>query len=373
MNESDSFVTNVGLSNTTSSAPDCASWGEANDGFWPMQTDGVNVIPGCNEWRYLCYGKDKKAWPPMPTTVEITAEEKLALLTTYAPRVKLHDGEAFWPSSVEWAFPYQVRMKGEGKYWLFTSQELQEPSSVLRYFSGCDGQATAMRCTLDDTPVYAFYVEKPYDDLSFQYVDLVYFFYYPYNRGKSVFDTIWGNHVGDWEHVTVRLWWFYDDQSGWLLQPTQIYLPAHNFGFTYEWDEIPKVNNTHHPIVYSAKGSHGIWLEPGEHKYDSIGSQPLVDETNDSGASWDTWNYLEAFEYNLTQGLSGNDWPLWMSEDYEDPGICDPSNPACGPIWRWGNHESGCEILAIDIGVCRLENGPTGPPAKDVWNDKSLR
>ena len=49
-------------------------------------------------------------------------------------------------------------------------------------------------------PVYAFYAEKGEG-----VVDLVYFFWYPYNRGKEVLDTIWGNHVGDWEHITVRL------------------------------------------------------------------------------------------------------------------------------------------------------------------------
>jgi hypothetical protein len=372
MNESESFVTNVGLSNPTST-PACASWGEANDGFWPMQTDGVNIIPGCDEWRYLCYGKGN-VWPPMPMTVEITAEEKLALLTTYAPRVKLHDEEAFWPSSVEWTFPHLWRHNPgvDLRYWLQTLEDLVEPSSVLAYFSGCNGQATIMPCTLDDTPVYAFYVEKPNDDLSFQYVDLVYFFYYPYNRGKSFANTIWGNHVGDWEHVTVRLWWSYDDQSGWLLQPIQIYLPAHDFGSTYEWDEIPKIDDTH-AIIFSAKGSHGTWRDPGDHIYQTILWQPLIDETNENGASWDTWDYLEAFDYNLEQGLSGNDWPLWMSEDYEDPGICDPSNPACGPIFRWGNTQQGCATIFGDVIMCILEKGPTGPAAKDVWNDKSLR
>ena len=379
INESESFVTNVGMSNPTS-APACAGGGEANGGIWPMQTDGVNMIHGCGEWRYLCYGKGK-VWPPMPTTDEITDEEKLALLTTYAPQVKLHNQETFWPSSVEWSFPYLTRVLwdeppagGVERYWLFASQALQEPSSVLPYFSGCNQTATDSPCTLDDTPVYAFWVEKPNDDVSSsKYVDLVYFFYYPYNRGKSVFNTIWGNHVGDWEHVTVRLWWNYDDQNGWSLQPTQIYLPAHNFGSTYDWDEITKVNNTPHPIVYSAKGSHGIWRESGDHFYgEVIQGVNLIDQTNDSGTYWDTWNYLEAFDYNLAQGLSGNNWPLWMSTDYDDPGDCgDPSNPACGPIFRWGNSKyTNYYCLA---GFCRLEDGPTGPVEKDVWSDKSLR
>ena len=47
----------------------------------------------------------------------------------------------------------------------------------------------------------------PVGEFDVEVADLVYFFYYPYNRGKEVLFTIWGNHVGDWEHITVRLAW----------------------------------------------------------------------------------------------------------------------------------------------------------------------
>ena len=373
MNQTDSFITNVGLSYTGGSEAACPALGEANGGYWPMQADTYDIHKGCEDdrWIYLCYGRGK-AWPPMPMSINVTQEEKLNLLATYAPRVWIAVGESYWPSSVDWAFPNLVRFINGTYYWLRTREDLDEPSDVLDFFRGCNGYSTSNPCTISDVPVYAFWAKKSFENL-FDFVDLVYFFYYPYNRGKEVFDTIFGNHVGDWEHVTVRLMWSYDDQTGWSLQPAQMYLSAHDFGGIYEWETIPKINDTH-PIVYSAWGSHGVWLtneNNGRHKYNEachLWCEDLTDWTSE-GTSWDTWNNMAAFDYNLKQGLGGNIWPLWMSDDFTSPGNCgDPSNPACGPIYRWGN-PSCCSVF----GYNRLEDGPTGPISKGVWSPGILK
>ena len=112
-----------------------------------------------------------------------------------------------------------------------------------------------------------------------------------------------------------------------------------------------------------------MWRTAGEHVYQTLPVilVPLSDLT-DEGTAWDTWSQVKAFDYNQKRGLGGSAWPLWMSYEFTDPGVCDPSNPACGPIYRWGNLERGCDILGIDIGICRLENGPTGPNSKGVWS-----
>jgi hypothetical protein len=263
-------------------------------------------------------------------------------------------------------------------HWLFTREGLGEPSDVLDFFRGCNGYSTGDPCTISDVPVYAFWVKKSVQvgEELFDYVDLIYFFYYPYNRGKEVVDTIWGNHVGDWEHVTLRLMWVYDEQVGWSVQPVQMYLSAHDFGGIYEWDAIPKINDTH-PVVFSAWGSHGVWLTPGRHKYGEAFGEDLTDWTSE-GTAWDTWNYLETFEYDYNvkqgQGLGRSIWPLWMSDDFTNPGTCgDPSNPACGPIYRWGNMRDGCVSIPFDGTYCRLENGPTGPVSKGVWSPGILK
>lgn len=218
--------------------------------------------------------------------------------------------------------------------------------------------------------VYAFYADKGMD-----VVDLVYFFWYPYNRGKEVVDTIWGNHVGDWEHITVRLLRGPDD----ALSPSQVYLSAHSFGGVYEWADVERHAETH-PVVYSAWGSHGVWDSPGDHVYMSIGEEQfgvcitlvcadLTDETS-QGTAWDTWENVAGFDYFAQEGLEGESWPVWMSDDFKDPGADPADVPGGGPIYRWGNTED-CSTLGVDIsdliGVCRLEDGPTGPVSKDVW------
>ena len=394
MNQTDTFITNVGLSKTGGSEGNCPAWGEANEGYWPMQADVQDIHQGCGgRFWYLCYGRGK-AQPPMPTSINATDEEKLNFLATYAPRVWIAQNESYWPSSVDWAFPHLIRTPCFGdpstimacgggispedttSYWLFTRESLDSPSDVLDFFHGCNGYSTSNPCTISYAPVYAFWVKKSpqVDGNSFDFVDLIYFFYYPYNRGKEVVDTIWGNHVSDWEHITVRLMWTYDDQTGWSIKPVQIYLSIHDFGYIYEWDDeaIPKINNTH-PIIYSAWGSHGVWPTAGSHQYGSAMGTALVDDCSE-GTAWDTWNYLAALDYNLQQGLGGSIWPLWMSDDFANPGNCgDRSNPACGPIYRWGNMEDGCTTIPFDGTYCRLENGPTGPVSKGVWGPGNLK
>ena len=167
-------------------------------------------------------------------------------------------------------------------------------------------------------------------------------------------------------------------------EPTQLYYAAHAFGFAYEWGgpEVELVEGTH-PVVYEAKGSHGSWAQPGSHVYETIGEEvlgvcvtiictDLVDETS-AGIAWDTWeDSVVGFDFFAQEGLGDAQWPVWMSDDFTAAGEGDPAVPGMGPIFRWGNPED-CSVLGIPIditdiiGVCRLEDGPTGPISKNTW------
>jgi hypothetical protein len=119
MNQTDDFVTNVGLSSTGGSEAACPALGEANLGYWPIQADSFDIHNNCEDdrWMYLCYGRGK-AWPPMPMSIDVTDEEKLNLLASYAPRVWIAWNESYWPSSVDWAFPHLERFPMALYYWL---------------------------------------------------------------------------------------------------------------------------------------------------------------------------------------------------------------------------------------------------------------
>lgn len=372
LNTADTFVSSVSFSWGPDSDPTCPALCAANDGCWQMYSDSLDVHRACGDenYLYICYNQATMA-PPMPPEIELTEAEKLDLITAYAPRVWLASAERFYPSSVEWAFPYMERFRhSDGNYWLRTRDPLSSPSdSSLTVFQG--------NRNLAEVPVYAFWVEKAM--ACGEVADIIYFMYYPYNRGKEVevIDTMMGNHVGDWEHVSMRLMW-QNGEGGWELAPTAAYVSAHDFGGVEDWNTMERVEDTH-IVVYAAWGSHGVWLDPGSHVYDDYVVFTLADDCS-AGTAWDTWNLIEAFDYNLQVGLGGSTWPLWMGADFTDPGPGpDPSDPANGPIYRWGNTEQDC-IGEIDIGVytikineCRLNDGPTGPVSKEMWDTELLR
>lgn len=277
-------------------------------------------------------------WTITPSPVVISDEQKIAAMKQYAPRIWAAQDEEYFACSTDWAFPFLTRVKrDDGNYWLYTKQELSSPS---------DDSLPMFKGDLASARIYAFWVPKDQN-----YFDVCYFIFYGYNRGKEVLDTIWGNHVGDWEHVTVRL----DPR----LKPVQIHLSAHDGGETISWSGIQKSGT--HPVAYAAWGSHALYSTSGDHTYKSI---PKLTDKCSAGTSWDSWDSIETYDYAAKKGLGGSVWPSWMTDDYTGTiAGMDPADPHAGGIYRWGNGKNGC--LA---GQCRLEDGPTGPIDKgDCW------
>ena len=348
------LIMNLFMSVTDSAGAKYPKMVPANEGLWPMLPSGLDIHRGCGDsnWYNLIYSNGKIA-PPIPDPLPvITDSEKCEMMQKFAPYVYMDKNESYFPSTVEFTFPYLNRyLNSDGNYWVKTKEELDSPSSILEYFKG----------DLNEAKVYVFWVEKEYDIM-----EATYFFYYPYNRGKEILNTIWGNHVGDWEHVTVRFGWNVISNK-WSLSPIEVYLSAHDGGNKRTWDQIKLHNNS--PIVYSAKGSHAMYFDAGPHTYKSI---PILGDLTDycsEGSVLDCSlnKKIVPFDYSTKKGLAGDDWPSWMSNDFKTGGN-NPLNPSSGGIFRWGNEERGCEF---GFGQCRLENGPTGPISKgDVWNPK---
>lgn len=82
-----------------------------------------------------------------------------------------------------------------------------------------------------------------------------------------------GNHVGDWEHITIR---FVD---GYI---TKAYLAAHSGGKELRWGyKYLRFIEGSHLKAYAAKGSHGSYYNYGNHKYEELeNGDSLVDECN---------------------------------------------------------------------------------------------
>ncbi|HUV37409.1 MAG TPA: hypothetical protein VMX58_10765 [Patescibacteria group bacterium] len=298
--------------------------------------------------------EDEKTTAPSPDGY--SDAEKAEILRTYAPRLWFRTDEAYFPSSVEWAYPNLKRVLIGDVYWLVTKSPL-----LGDYFlEGPDYEDVYehafFKGNLESAVVYAFWVDKtvgPEEDKT-DVVDLVYFVYYPFNRGKLCGGVRYENHVGDWEYLVVRI--DRDDPDN----PLEVALSAHSFVNTYDWAEIDKVEETH-VVAHVAWGSHGIWKDEGDHHYATHGCD-LHDYCN-KGSSWDTWHFIRTFDFSARKGIAGNTWPVWMSEDFSEPGGDNPYDPAAGAVYRWGNPENYCwEYLA-----CVLTTGPTGPISKGVF------
>lgn len=99
-----------------------------------------------------------------------------------------------------------------------------------------------------------------------------------------------GNHVGDWEHMSLSF-------SGKDI-PDKLFLSVHDTGVYYTYDSyrryfkyeykvvrkgvnrVPKFpeilrSQGEHPVVFAAKGSHGLWASDGE--FDFIRVPKLTD------------------------------------------------------------------------------------------------
>ncbi|XP_053598673.1 uncharacterized protein LOC103571680 [Microplitis demolitor] len=207
---------------------------------------------------------------------------------------------------------------------------------------------------------------------------VTYWMFYPFSEGKAVcvldlgFFGTWpipsvegvclgqlkeyGNHVGDWEHMS--LYFAGDDH------PVAMYVSAHDAGayyrydirsgtFIYESQETRKgifqkpifpervfTSSGSHPILFSAKGSHGLWTAPGKHKFVRI---PRLYDESGFGTPWQTWKNLE---------------------------VIPTENPSTAPSWmsftgNWGNPRSNCHPLVnLGFNICEFVDGPTGIPTK---------
>ncbi|MCS1350716.1 Vps62-related protein [Mechercharimyces sp. CAU 1602] len=290
------------------------------------------------------------------TSSDYTKDEKLELIKKYAPQVWFDKDEKYFPSSVEWSFDYLERYQraGSNKYSLRSKQPLNDPNGTLDFFRG----------DLDSARIYVGWREAGPST-----IDLKYMIWYPYNRGKvpSNLETLmnflpswlvprgagFGHHVGDWEGIEIRL---VDGDA------KQVKLNYHSFNTKQNWSDFEKVDDTH-IVTYSAQGSHGMWKEPGNHEYINLFIDKLEDKTS-KGTAWDTWEAVEAYDFDRKESLSGRDWPAWLSADTTSTVAgMDSADPASGGIDRWGNEEGGCSLQF----VCVLNNGPGGPDENTNW------
>ncbi|MBN1204694.1 MAG: Vps62-related protein [Myxococcaceae bacterium] len=263
-----------------------------------------------------------------------------------APRVWLDPDEDFFPSSTQF-FLNNVHQSGG---FLVTNEGLGCDNCTNPAF--LDGQRPAQT----RVPVYAEIVQRTQNGQPTGITDIIYWMFYPYNNGKLVCvgyevdgncvgDRVrFGNHVGDWEHMTVR---FVDGR------PSQIHLAQHSHGQTFVYGDKVLALAQGRPTLYAADGSHGLYADEGRHVYQSLDNgDELVDDTG-AGMLWDTGSTVVPFEWQTSGTYTGSlDWLNITS--------------------RWGNPKSGCAVVEDLTGECVLNDGPQAPMSKGFSQPSSM-
>ncbi|WP_166658097.1 Vps62-related protein [Actinokineospora alba] len=258
--------------------------------------------------------------------------------TLFAPVVTLHPRERYFPSTTQHFLANTHERDGH----LVTNEPLGCDSCTDPAF--LDGQNPGRQAV----NAYALIVPRTSNGAPTDTVDIIYWMFYPYNNGKRVCIGVetdgtcvggwstFGNHVGDWEHITVRF------REG---LPEKIFYSQHSGGetFTFGDKNVPLAN--WRIGVYSALGSHGAYPDAGRHVYRTLpNGSDLADDTAD-GTRWDTRTNLISFPWRPKGSYTGS--LSWLDI-----------------ASRWGNPKSGCAVVEPVSGECVLNDGPAGPMFK---------
>jgi hypothetical protein len=289
-----------------------------------------------------------------------------ALVRKYAPIYMLNVDEVYWQTTIDAFLPHMLMQKaqdpqGDGlstfydgpldrnvlakqaqllgaantnaMAFLRTRADLNQPSDTQDWFSGSPPANPAQLAT------YAVVVEGAQGRL-----DIVYWWLFNYNQGKTVAGTSWGNHVSDWEHVKVKL------AGVDFANPQNEVVAGVMYDHHGDQDNFkPGDGNTEFSgrqvLVHLANGDHEAYAKAG------VYDRPMG-----------THDYCKNNAYRFDQRAGTVEIYLWNgSNDFSAvPSGATPNFKDRGWLryhGRWGNKQRG--DLAGQ--VARLESGPEGP------------
>uniref|UniRef100_J3MMC2 DUF946 domain-containing protein n=1 Tax=Oryza brachyantha TaxID=4533 RepID=J3MMC2_ORYBR len=274
-----------------------------------------------------------------------------ALLAAYAPQLFLHPDDPYLPSSVTWFFQNGALLYQKGGQ---TPTPVAADGSNLPQGGGNDGgywldlpvdNGQRERVKKGDLAGAKVYVQaKPM--LGATATDLAVWFFYPFNgpaRAKVGPLTIplgeIGEHVGDWEHVTLRV----SNFSGELLR---VYFSEHSAGKWVEASQLEYLDGNNRPSAYASLHGHALYEKPGLVLQGN--SQLGVGIRNDCarGSRVDT-------------GGAGREWG--PREEYD---IGREINRVAKLLPRSTREKLRKLVESVLVG-----EGPTGPRMKGSWRD----
>ncbi|XP_010055279.2 uncharacterized protein LOC104443521 isoform X1 [Eucalyptus grandis] len=297
-----------------------------------------------------------------------------ALFQAYAPVIYFHPEESYFPSSVDWFFSNGALLYHKGEE--SNPIKIEPTGSNLPQGSSNDGEYwldlpgngrekdTVKRGDLQSSQAYLHV--KPMNGATFS--DIAIWLFYPFNGPATAkvkfFDVSLGQigqHVGDWEHVTLRV-------SNFTGELWRVYFSQHSKGVWVSASEL-EFHSGNKIVVYSSQHGHATYSKPGS-VLQGNGGIGLRNDTKKSKNFMDT-----GVNYSV------------VAVDY-------PNAPVTEPPWlnyfrKWGpriSYNLEREIKKVEKlfprklksafekfvrglpGEILGEEGPTGPKVKSYWS-----
>ncbi|CAM8894423.1 unnamed protein product [Rhodiola kirilowii] len=297
-----------------------------------------------------------------------------ALISHYGPTLYFHPDEVYFPSSVPWFFRNGAMLFEQGESY---GEPVDPAGSNLPGGGSNDGK---------------YWIDLPRDDVNNKikhgnlesavlyvhvkpalggtFTDIVMWVFCPFNGPATLKIGVLniglskiGQHVGDWEHFTLRI-------SNFNGELWNIYFSQHSGG---EWVEAYKLefNEGNKAIVYSTKHGHASFPHPGTYIQ---GSSALgVGIRNDAAASELFIDSSKQYEVIAAEYLGNRivAEPCWLQYMREwGPTIVYGSKTELDKIFNMlpvrmrYSVESVFNKLPLEL---YGEEGPTGPKEKNNW------
>ncbi|KAL2249211.1 UNVERIFIED_CONTAM: hypothetical protein Sindi_2394800 [Sesamum indicum] len=298
-----------------------------------------------------------------------------ALIKHYGPTLYFHPDEAYLPSSVSWFFKNGALLYEQGRD---TGLAVDSKGSNLPGGGWNDGEFWLDLPDDDDGRDYVrsgniksaeLYVHvKPASGGTF--TDIAMWIFCPFNGPATIKAGLWsytfnriGQHVGDWEHFTLRL-------SNFNGELWSVYFSEHSGGEWLDASELEFIEGNK-PIVYASKHGHASF--PHEGCYIQGSTKLGVGARNDCAKSKYSVDSSSKYQIIAAEYLGDGvvTEPHWLQYMREwGPTVVYDSRSELEkllkhlPFFVRFSVENLIELFPTEL---YGEEGPTGPKEKDNW------
>nr|XP_043629102.1 uncharacterized protein LOC122600455 [Erigeron canadensis] len=296
-----------------------------------------------------------------------------ALIQEYSPRFYFHPKETYFLASTKWYFTNGVQLYHTGEE---SNPVLVEPTGSNLPQDGSNDGTYWLDLPIDETEkervkkgdlqsAEAYIHVKPM--LGATFTDLAIWIFYPFNGPSTAkFGLVdiplgrIGEHIGDWEHVTLRV----SNFNGLLYR---VYFAQHSGGMWVDPTSLEFLDASNKFSAYPSLNGHATYPAPGL----ILQGTEVIGIRNDAAKSDKYFDVKDAYSIIAAEYISNVTEPPWVN--YKR---------------KWGpkiTYEIGTEIekLQNSTGTIRSaigslvsviprefssEDGPTGPKLKGDWD-----